>query len=76
MYMTISVNKQPDGHRLKKKNWLSAIKNEVIVNFAAKWMEVENIMLSEVTQTQEVMLKWYVLNDKWILANKYKITLH
>jgi hypothetical protein len=30
----------------------SAIKNEDILSFAGKWMELENIILSEVTQTQ------------------------
>ena len=30
----------------------SAIKNKDILSFAGKWMELENIMLSEVTQTQ------------------------
>lgn len=32
----------------------SAIENEDIVNFASKWMELQNI-LSEVTQTQKDM---------------------
>ena len=31
----------------------SAIKNK-IVSFAGKWMDMENIMLSEVSQTQKV----------------------
>ena len=31
----------------------SAIKNEDIMNFADKCMELENIILSEVTQTQK-----------------------
>jgi hypothetical protein len=30
---------------------LSAIKYDGIVKFAGKWMELENIILSEVTQT-------------------------
>ena len=33
----------------------SAIKNEDILSFAGKWMELENIILSEVTQTQNDM---------------------
>jgi len=33
--------------------YYSAIKNEDIVNFAGKWMELENIILSEVTQIQK-----------------------
>jgi len=32
--------------------YYSAIKNEDILSFAGKWMELENI-LSEVTQTQK-----------------------
>ena len=35
--------------------YYSAIKNEDIVNFAGKWMELENIILNEVTQTQKDM---------------------
>ena len=35
----------------------SAIKNEGILTFAGKWIEVENIILSEVTQTQKDMHK-------------------
>ena len=31
----------------------SAIKNEGILSFAGKWMELENIILSKVTQTQK-----------------------
>ena len=30
-----------------------AIKNEDIMNFTGKWMELENIILSEVTQSQK-----------------------
>jgi hypothetical protein len=43
-----------------QKMWLiytmeyySAIKNKDILPFAGKWMELENIILSEVTQTQK-----------------------
>jgi hypothetical protein len=31
--------------------YYSAIKNENIINSTGKWMELENIILSEVTQT-------------------------
>ena len=31
----------------------SAIENKDIMNFAGKWMEPENIILSKVTQTQK-----------------------
>jgi hypothetical protein len=33
--------------------YYSAINNEDIVNFAGKWMEQENIIQCEVTQTQK-----------------------
>ena len=35
----------------------SAIKNKEIMNCAGKWMELENIILSKVTQTQKDMHK-------------------
>ena len=35
--------------------YYSAIKNENILSFTGKWMELENIILSEVTQTQKDM---------------------
>jgi hypothetical protein len=35
--------------------YYSAIKNEDIMNFAGKWMELGNIILSEVAQTQKYM---------------------
>ena len=33
--------------------YYSTIKNEDTMNFAGKWMELENIILSEVTQTRK-----------------------
>ena len=33
-----------------------AIKNEDILSFAGKWLELENVILSEVTQTQKDMV--------------------
>ena len=35
--------------------YYSAIKNKDIMNFVSKWMELENIILSEVTQSQKDM---------------------
>jgi hypothetical protein len=35
--------------------YYSAIKNKEILSFASKWMELENIILSEVTQTPKDM---------------------
>ena len=38
-----------------------ASKNEDIMSFAGKWMELENIILSEVTQAQKDMHVMYSL---------------
>ena len=37
------------------------VKNEDIMSFAGKWMELENTILSEVTQTQNDMQGMYSL---------------
>jgi hypothetical protein len=39
----------------------SAIKNKDIMNLSGKWVELENIILSEVTQTQKDMHGMYSL---------------
>ena len=39
--------------------YYSAIKNKDILNFAGKWMELENIILGEVTQTPKNMHGMY-----------------
>ena len=36
--------------------YYSAIKNKDILGFVGKWMELENIILSEVTQTQKTCM--------------------
>ena len=41
--------------------YYSAIKNEDILSFAGKWMELENIILSEVIQTQKDIYSMYSL---------------
>ena len=48
--------------------YYSAFKNKDILSFGDKWMELENIMLSEVTQTQKEIHGMYSL-----LAKKYRI---
>jgi hypothetical protein len=41
--------------RKDREMWFiySAVKNDNILSIAAKWMELENVILSEVTQTQK-----------------------
>jgi hypothetical protein len=58
----------PTTEEWKQKMWFiytmkyhSAVKNEDIMNFAGKGMELENIILSEVTQTQKGMHSMYSL---------------
>jgi hypothetical protein len=53
--------------------YYSAIKNQNIMN--GKWMELENIILSEETESQKYMV---CITYKWILAKKYRyhVTLH
>ena len=41
--------------------YYSSIKNKDLMSFAGKWMEVENIILSEVTQTPKDMHTMYSL---------------
>ena len=48
-----------------------AIKNYDIMNFVDKWMDLENIMQSEVTDPKGHT--WYVITEKWILAQKLRI---
>ena len=48
--------------------YYSAIKNNEFMKFLDKWMYLEDIILSEVTQSQKKSL-----TDKWILAQKFRI---
>jgi hypothetical protein len=43
-----------------------------MVNFADKWMELENITLSEVSIPVLSEHAWYDLTYKWILIIKYR----
>jgi hypothetical protein len=59
----------PTTEKLIKKMWFictieyysAAIKNEYILSFEGKWMELVNIILTEVTQTQKDMHGMYLL---------------
>jgi hypothetical protein len=42
------------------------------MKFLGEWMELENIILSEVTQSTKEHA-WYALTDKWILAQELAI---
>jgi hypothetical protein len=46
----------------------SAVKNEDILSFADKWMELEKILSEDISDPKGH--PWYVLTNKWILAKK------
>ena len=43
--------------------YYSVINNEDIMNFAGKWMELENVILDEVTQTLKDMYGMYSMRS-------------
>jgi hypothetical protein len=43
------------------------------MNFVGKWMELENIILSEVTETQEDIHAWYVFTDNILISVQRKM---
>ena len=54
------------------------------MKLTSKWMELENVILSEVTQSQKKNKTkknnnkkptWYILTDKWILGKKIGIPM-
>ena len=50
----------------------TAIKDKDILSFAGDWMELENIILSEVTQTQKDMHGMYSLINRYQPKTKVK----
>jgi hypothetical protein len=52
--------------------YYSAIKNNNFMKFLGKWIHLEDIILSEVTQSQKKLI-CYALTAKWILAQKLRI---
>ena len=50
-----------------------AIKNNEFMKFLGKWMDLEDIILSEVTQSQKNSLDMHALISKWTLAQKLRI---
>jgi hypothetical protein len=55
------VSKNQTKPNQTKQNKTKQNKNEDIMNFAGKWMGLENIILSEVTQTQKNVHGMYLL---------------
>jgi hypothetical protein len=50
--------------------YYTAIKNKDILSFARKWMELENIILSEITQTQNDVHGIYSLISRYYQKKK------
>jgi hypothetical protein len=48
----VGKKREVGGHE-EEMEFYSALKKNEILSFASKWMEVENIILSEVSQTQK-----------------------
>ena len=49
----------------RRMGYYSAIKNEDILSFAGKWIELANVVLSEVTQTQKDIHGMYSLISEY-----------
>lgn len=54
--------------------YYSAIKNTDIMNFSEKWLELRNIMPSEVTQTPKDMRGMYSLTSD--ISHKVQVPCH
>jgi hypothetical protein len=52
--------------------FISSLKNNTFMKFLGKWVDLEDIILSEVTQSHN-KTHGYALTDKWILAQKLRI---
>ena len=52
MLLNERMDKESVAH-IHSRVLLSGKKNNDILNFACKWMEIENTILSEITQTQK-----------------------
>ena len=48
-------------------DYYSSIKNNKIMVFAGKWMQLENMMLSEISQSQKNQ-RMNGLTDKWMMT--------
>ena len=53
--------------------YYAAIKNNEFIKFLDKWMDLEDIIPSDVTQSQKEHT-WYAFIDKRVLAQKLRIS--
>ena len=54
--------------------YYSAIRNNEFMKFLGKWMELERVTLSKVTQSQEHT--WYALTNKPLLVQSSEETIY
>jgi len=66
----MSLNRRMDTENMVHLH--SAIKNNDFLKFIIKWMELENFILSQVTQSQKNIHR-YPLTVKWIFAQKLRL---
>jgi hypothetical protein len=71
----MSNNRKMDTEKVANLNngiLLTFLKNKDILSFAGKWIELGNIIVSEVihilVSTYSKGHAWYVLTNKWVLA--------
>ena len=66
----MSLNREMDRENVVHYTikYYSTIKNNEFMKFLGKWMELENIILSEVTQSKKNTQ--YAIIDMWILDPK------
>jgi hypothetical protein len=65
----LETTQMSHDRRMDTEMWLIyTIKNEDIMRFAGEWMELENIMLSEITQAPKDMHGMYSLPRKIFTA--------
>ena len=50
----MSFNRVMDTENVYRMEYSSAIKNNEFMKFLGKWMELESVILSEVTQSQKI----------------------
>jgi hypothetical protein len=70
----MSHNKRMDSENVIHLHNEILLSYEDILSFAGKWIELENIILSEITQTQKDMDGMYLLiSGCWTKKEKYRI---
>ena len=59
------LDKESVAHLHIRVHYISVVKNNDILNFACKWMKLENTILSEETQTQKNEYGMYSLVSRY-----------